>query len=1073
MLARLGLPALVFILLCLVVMPGVAPADEGDRITWSRQFGFGGRMWDSGEAVLEAENGDFVITGYSKSLGGWAKKTIYAYLLRVDSDGNTVWQKRLGRGWGYAVEEASDGGFLVAGSVESTERILHDVYLAKAHGNGTLHWERTLGSGQAFALRRTHDSGYVIAGYSNIGNGLDDMLLIKTDCYGNQTWRKSIGGCGNERAYDVKQTADGDFIVAGYTESYGTGTRDAFLARTDASGELQWRRSYGANGTDIAYAVETSGDGGYVIAGATQRGGTGTNDIYLVKTDSSGYVVWERCLGNRFSDEAFSLDRTADGGFILAGRSRTSLTGDYDTYVIKVNRDGLVTWETHFGGTDSDEAHSVRQTSNGGYVVAGTSTSVGSRPPEIYVVSIASEPRPARSPSPSVTPGPTPIPGNITGTQYWAVTYDGNSTEHDYSTVMAIDSSGNIHVAGYSRGGNITLRDYATIKYSGTGTQTWAKRYNGTGSGDDFASAIAVDATGYVHVTGASEGSSTGRDFATIKYADNGDQSWVARFDGPLSGDDFPRSIALDKAGNVYVAGSSQGNESNQDFTIIKYHGSGTQQWVDYYAGTAGGDDFANDVTTDGAGNAWATGRSWGGTLPPYTVDPSSSFVTIAYDANGNRMWLDTYVGPAPGYNSAEALALDVSGDLYVAGTSEGGVTGLDCALLKYDPLGHRLWSARYSYPGNGTDIARSMVTDASRNVYLAGYSLGNGTGYDYLTMKYDSDGNLLWNARYDGPAGGDDVASAIAIDQFGSSYVSGCSQGNGTAYDFATVKYDSQGNLMWVARYDGGNGSDDRARALALDTTNEVYVTGSSTGTKVDSDYVTVKYSQTGIPPATPTPTPTPTPAPTPTPTPSGNATATEVTRVDMSSRVTPAGLVLQYTDVYTPDEMAWLEILLGTTVLTQETAPVQTMLASRAGSPVDPPTGSTRIGYAYDFGPDGVTFDPAIAINITYDADSLPAGVSAEALRIAYYDTTTEQWVYLDTTVNTTSHVATAQITHLTAFALHAGPSGGGLNIALIIGPLGGFLLFIGLVFYLNAKGEKRLQEKGVSTEGAAQPA
>ena len=247
------------------------------------------------------------------------------------------------------------------------------------------------------------------------------------------------------------------------------------------------------------------------------------------------------------------------------------------------------------------------------------------------------------------------------------------------------------------------------------------------------------------------------------------------------------------------------------------------QRWVARYNGPGDYHDIAQALAVDNSGNVYVTGYSTGS-------GPGYDYATIKYNPDGNQLWVARYNGDANDDDQACALAVDSLGNVYVTGYSNGSGTGNDYATIKYSPDGNQLWVARYNGPpGNDDDGAYALVVDNnSGNVYVTGYSTGNGTCNDYATIKYNPDGNQLWVARYNGPGNGSDTASALAVDSSGNVYVTGYSDGSGTGDDYATIKYSPDGNQLWVERYNGPGNNSDSASDLAVDNSGNVYVTGS-----------------------------------------------------------------------------------------------------------------------------------------------------------------------------------------------------------------------------------------------------
>ena len=423
---------------------------------------------------------------------------------------------------------------------------------------------------------------------------------------------------------------------------------------------------------------------------------------------------------------------------------------------------------------------------------------------------------PTPTATPLLTPTPTPPPDNVA----WVARYRGPAGGADWVYDLTVDGSGNVYVTGKSFSRQPYDYSYATVKYDSEGNELWVARYDGPGGDDDVSQAIAVDISGNVYVTGKSyNGLHYDYAYATVKYDSDGNELWAARYDGPGEGDDEARAIAVDAWGNVYVTGCSGG-----DYATVKYDGDGNELWVARYDGPAGGEDGAVAVAVDDSGKVYVTGSSGG------------DYATLKYDSEGNRLWVARYEG------EARAMVVDDSGNVYVTGKSQ-----YKYATVKYDSDGNELWVGGCYGPACGDGGAVAIALDGWGNVYATGQSYSSRTlTYGYATVKYDSDGRQLWVARYDEGASGQGVA--IVADSSGNVYITGEVWGEYRNYyydtvDCFTVSYDGDGNELWVAAYDGPAGGEDRGVAIAVDAWGNVYVAGKSDGGTTCADYATIKY--------------------------------------------------------------------------------------------------------------------------------------------------------------------------------------------------------------------------------------
>lgn len=413
----------------------------------------------------------------------------------------------------------------------------------------------------------------------------------------------------------------------------------------------------------------------------------------------------------------------------------------------------------------------------------------------------------------------------------WAVRYNGASNGYDVTKDVEVDSAGNVYVTGlsytYSTGYN-----YMTIKYDSEGNEIWKATYNGPGNGPDNAYAIKVDEFGNVYVTGNSQDVKLKGDFLTIKYDADGNELWTARYDGASHGIDSGTIIDVDGLGNVYVAGYVWVDGAYKDYMTIKYDSEGNELWTAQYNGLGTSYDIINAMELDDEGSVYITGQSKGSS--------GNDFMTIKYDTNGNEVWTARYNGAAGGYDAAKGIGLDDAGNVYVAGNIKSS-TDNDYTTVKYDPDGNQLWAKSYNGPGNGPDYVYGLAVDGSGNSYVTGFSRNTDAKNDFTTVKYDTNGNEVWTARYDSSTGENSVARDIEVDADGNVYVTG--YGWNVNMDYMAVKYDSDGNEVWSAVYNSPVNKNEFAYDLEVDARGNIYITGNSEGSGTNRDFLTIKY--------------------------------------------------------------------------------------------------------------------------------------------------------------------------------------------------------------------------------------
>jgi hypothetical protein len=343
-----------------------------------------------------------------------------------------TWEKNFGgsgQDGGYSIQQTSDGGYIIAGYSYVYLEGVSDVYLVKTDGNGNELWSETFGGennefGQS--VQQTSDGGFVVAGTTgSFGTGSGAVYLVKTDASGDELWSKTFGGSGYDSGNSLQQTGDGGFIIAGTTDSFGAGDTDVYLVKTDANGTELWSKTFGGSGSDEGRSVQQTSDGGYIMIGTTLPSEPGFHDVLLIKTDANGNELWSKTLGGSQSDYGSQVRQTSDGGFIIAGGTDSFGGGETDVYLVKTDASGVELWSKTFGGSDYDSGASVQQTSDGGYIIAGYTNSFGAGGGDAYLIKT-----------------------DASGDELWSKTFGGSNTDQGDSVQQTTD--GGFIVTGFT-----------------------------------------------------------------------------------------------------------------------------------------------------------------------------------------------------------------------------------------------------------------------------------------------------------------------------------------------------------------------------------------------------------------------------------------------------------------------------------------------------------------------------------------------------------------------------------------------------------------------------------------------
>jgi hypothetical protein len=314
-------------------------------------------------------------------------------------------------------------------------------------------WFKTFGGSNddwGISVQQTSDGGFILVGYTaSFGAGGPDVWLIKTDADGNKLWDRTFGGRGSDYGYSVQQTSDGGFIIVGATAYLGAG--DVWLIKTDANGNKQWDRTFGGGNLDEGISVQQTRDGGFILVGYTTSFGAGGFDVWLIKTDADGNKLWEKTFGGSGRDWGSSVQQTSDGGFILVGYTTSFGAGEGDVWLIKTDANGNKQWDRTFGGSDWDEGRSVQQTSDGGFIIVGWTWSFGAG--DVWLIKT-----------------------DANGNKQWDRTFGGSDWDWGFSVQQTSD--GGFIIVGATR--SFGARDVWLIKTDANGNKQWDRTFGGS-----------------------------------------------------------------------------------------------------------------------------------------------------------------------------------------------------------------------------------------------------------------------------------------------------------------------------------------------------------------------------------------------------------------------------------------------------------------------------------------------------------------------------------------------------------------------------------------------------------------
>lgn len=359
--------------------------------------------------------------------------------------------------YGLYVRQTFDGGFILVGETTGTQEGPSDAWLIRTDQEGMLQWHQTFGGSRddwGYTVQQTADSGYILVGSTeSSGAGEADVWLLKTDPHGVLQWQRTFGGAEPDYGYFVEETPGG-YILVGETSSTGTGGRDLYLVKTDREGGLLWARTFGDSSDDLGYALCQTLDGGYAITGFTDHQNIGQQDLWILKTDGVGSQQWERIYDTSFGAVGRSILQTTDGGIVTAGFLMLG-SANYDFWLVKTDSMGHDLWDRTFGGVGDERAAALHATGDGGFILAGLTSSVGAGLNDAWLIKTDAE-----------------------GFMVWERSFGGASWDTGRSVQQTAD--GGYILAGTTQSYSPGDPDAWLVKTGPDGVAEWSRIFDGT-----------------------------------------------------------------------------------------------------------------------------------------------------------------------------------------------------------------------------------------------------------------------------------------------------------------------------------------------------------------------------------------------------------------------------------------------------------------------------------------------------------------------------------------------------------------------------------------------------------------
>ncbi|TFG17450.1 MAG: hypothetical protein EU531_03370 [Promethearchaeota archaeon] len=723
--------------------------DSSGKQLWNQTWG-----WSAHQvAAISIDSSDYIyITGYSLATPAYRD----IFILKYDTMGNKIWNTTLEMfthtssplRWPIDILfDSKDNFYVVVNQHKASDQ--YNAFLLKFDSFGESLWIREIGEfsieeASAMAIDSL-DNIYITGLRVDLSQSLyHDIFLDKYDCFGNLIFNISWSGGDNEYGRSISIDIHGDIYLYGDTYSFGSGDSDVCLVKYNDSGTQLWNQTWGGSNYEYGYKMGLDSQQNIYLTGITKSFGEGLWDTFLIKFNPSGDLQWE-AIWSGLEDDQCGISIAFDplDNIYITGGTKSFGEGDYDAVLIKYDQMGNQCWNLTWGGIQYDCAGFIGLLSSEEIYLAGITGSFGAGIYDIFLIKYKFEHKET-------------IPAE------WFITWGGGAS--DEGQAVAIDSLGDIYLAGFCSSFGEGVDDLCLVKYDDSGIQLWNRTLGGFSS--DHCYAMDLDSLGNIYIGGytGSFSQGTSRDMILAKYTSSGDLDWYRTW-GSSDNYDGCFGITVDSSDKIYVAGTTDVDPSesiNYDYFLIKYNSEGDILWEEIW----GTDNIetCSGISLDAVGNIYVAGDA-------YNPGMKYDFNVVKFDASGNYQWDTSWGGNDD--DKCEDIAIDSDGNIYLGGyTYSYGAGVTDACLVKFDNSGALQWYTTWGW--DYIDFGKSVEIASGDNIYLAGSTVGSEgkAPYDMCLISFNSMGEEQWNTTWGGS--NSDECNDIALDSSEDIYLAG-----------------------------------------------------------------------------------------------------------------------------------------------------------------------------------------------------------------------------------------------------------------------------------------------------------